>query len=201
MKLNAKQINTLRKPGRYGDGAGLYLQVSEAGSRSWILRYERGGRERMLGLGPLRDFSLADARKRAQRARVQLADQIDPIDAKRESRAAPSMTFKQAAIQYHKDHKQKWGAKHQFLKSLERYAFPKIGDMNVATIDTDDVLRVVQPLWNTKTETASKVRRRIETVIAWTIVAGFARATTRRSGRGGCPSYCRRPATLRRCST
>ena len=167
MKLNAKQINTLRKPGRYGDGAGLYLQVSEAGSRSWILRYERGGRERMLGLGPLRDFSLADARKRAQRARVQLADQIDPIDAKRESR-----------------HRQRARRQHQFLKSLERYAFPKIGDMNVATIDTDDVLRVVQPLWNTKTETASKVRRRIETVIAWTIVAGFARATTRRSGRG-----------------
>ena len=173
MKLNAKTVAAIRDPGRYADGHGLYLCVTETGSKSWVLRYERGGRERMLGLGPLRDFGLAQARERARKARVQLAEGIDPIDAKRSVKPLPTITFKQAAITYHRLHEKKWAAGHQFLVSLERHAFAEIGDMDVRSIDIPDVLRVVQPIWLEKTETANRLRRRIEAVLAWATVSKY----------------------------
>ena len=104
MKLNAKQVSALRDPGRYADGHGRYLSITEAGSKSWLFRYERGGRERWMGLGPTRDVGLAQARDRASRARLMLLDGIDPIDARRASKtkAVPKMTFKAAAVAYYK---------------------------------------------------------------------------------------------------
>jgi hypothetical protein len=111
MKLTAKRIlKFLKKPGRYGDGDGLYLQVNTPGRASWILRYERGGRERAMGLGALVDFSLAEARQRAKAKRQLLADDIDPLDHKRAEReqkalaAARNVTFKQCAEQYYEAH-------------------------------------------------------------------------------------------------
>jgi integrase len=173
MRLTAKRVDHLHKRGRHPDGDGLYLQVTQSGVKSWVLRYERNGRERMLGLGTLRDFSLKEARERARRARQLLADGVDPIDAKRAQRTVPSLTFRQAVEAYAKLHEQKWTTRRpQFLSSLRRYAFPILGDLPLAAIDTPAVLRVLQPIWTTKTETASRVRQRIEAVLDWATVSG-----------------------------
>src|SRR5437868_7834881 len=109
MALTIKQVSKITEPGRYGDGKGLYLQVTPTGVRSWLLRYERGGRERAMGLGPVDDFTLEEARERARKARQLLQDGIDPIDARiaeRETRkteaalaAAKNVTFERAAAQ------------------------------------------------------------------------------------------------------
>jgi hypothetical protein len=182
MALTAKRVAKLTEAGRYGDGQGLYLQVTPAGVRSWLLRYERAGRERWMGLGPLHTFTLEEARARARQARQQLADGVDPLDARKAERAeraldaAKAMTFAEATRQYFDQHERKWkNAKHrlQFLSSLEQYAFPTIGKLSVAAIDTGLVLKVIEPIWSTKTETASRVRGRIESVLDWATVRGY----------------------------
>ena len=114
MALTTRQVTKLTEPGRYGDGKGLYLQVTPTGARSWLLRYERGGRERAMGLGPVDDFTLEEARERARKARQLLKDGIDPLDARKDERAkqasekalaaAANVTFKECAEQYYKFH-------------------------------------------------------------------------------------------------
>src|SRR4029079_9032510 len=178
MQLIAKRVTTLvKRPGRYHDGHGLILVVVTPNNASWQLRYQRNGRERWLGLGPLHTVTLKDARERARAARLQLLDGIDPIDARRTERAKATqvMTFKAAAEAYSALHEQKWrNAKHrkQFLASLACYAYPVLGDMTVSAIDTAAVLRVVEPIWLSKTETANRVRGRIESVLDWATVRG-----------------------------
>ncbi len=182
MKLTVKQVAKLREPGRYGDGHGLYLQVMSPTNRSWLFRFERGGHERWLGLGPLHTFSLDEARERARRARQTLADGVDPLDARKSERAAraleaaKAMTFEAAARAYFEQHERKWkNDKHaaQFLSTLKAYAFPKIGKLSVAAIDTGLVLKVLEPIWHEKTETANRVRGRIESVLDWATVRGY----------------------------
>jgi Phage integrase central domain/Arm DNA-binding domain len=188
--LTLKRISALRhKPGRYFDSNGLYLQIPEPGTKaprqssgSWLLRYERDGRERWLGLGALADFTLDEARARARRARQQLADGIDPLAAREAERAAKALeaakqlTFEAAARQYFDQHSPKWkNAKWraQFLNTLRDYVLPKIGRLSVADIDTAAVLRVLEPIWATKFSTASRVRGRIEDVLDWATVRGY----------------------------
>jgi integrase len=180
MKLTAKRVaRLLKKPGRYHDGHGLYLQVANPNNVSWLLRYERLGRERWAGLGPLHIISLSVARERANAMRLQLLDGIDPLDAKRAAKAtaklsaARKLTFEQAAKQYHKQHESKWrSSQHagQWLRSLEVYAFPVIGGQDVAIVETPDILRVIESLWSTKAVTMDRVRNRIESVIDWAVV-------------------------------
>jgi integrase len=183
MYLTAKRVDRLKKkPGRYLDERGLYLQVNAPGQASWILRYERGNVEHMLGLGSTADFTLKEARERARSARQLLADGIDPIaarkteKAKRAADAARSMTFKECAQKYFDDNSEQWrNVKHraQFLSTLEMYAYPVIGNIAVADIDVGLVLRVLEPIWKTKTETASRLRGRIEKVLGWATVRGL----------------------------
>ena len=182
MALTAKKVEKLKRPGRYGDGHGLYLQVVNPRNRSWLLRFERNGRERWMGLGPLHTFSLAEARERARKARQQLADGIDPLQARGAQRAtqaleaARAMTFEQAVRAYFDGHERKWrNAKHraQFLSTLKTYAFPRIGRLPVAAIDTGLVLKCIEPIWQDKTETASRLRGRIEAVLDWATVRGY----------------------------
>ena len=182
MALTVKKVEQKNSPGRYGDGKGLYLQVTKAGAKSWVMRYERGGRERMMGLGPLHAFSLDEARERARLARQKLADGIDPLSDREAERTAQSIvaarriTFKDAANQYYELHRTQWkNRKHaaQFLSTLETYAYPQVGEMSVADIDTDHVLKVIEPIWLTKTETANRVRGRIESVLAWATVRKY----------------------------
>jgi integrase len=181
--LTAKKVERTKKPGRYRDGdvRGLLLQISESGAKSWVLRYERHGREHMMGLGSAKDFKLKEARERARAARQLLADGVDPLAAKQANRQAAKLaearklTFREAAERYFNQHESKWrSASHrdEFLRSLEAYAYPVIGGMDVAAIDTPDILRAVEPHWTMKTTTADRVRNRIEAVLDWCVVRG-----------------------------
>ena len=139
MALTVKRVARLTKPGRYRDGAvrGLYLQVMSASNRSWLLRYALHGQERWLGLGSVETFSLAEARQRAHAARQLLADKIDPLTVRRSERAERSVaaarhkTFRVVAEQYDAAHGAGWSKKYRanFLASLQRYAYPLIGDL------------------------------------------------------------------------
>jgi integrase len=184
MTLTVKKVDQLREPGRYGDGYGLYLQVLGPTNRSWLFRYERDGRERWMGLGPLHTFNLEEARERARLQRQLLKDGIDPLEQRKAKRgeqaleAAKTMTFEAAARQYHDQHKNKWrNAKHraQFISTLETYAFPVVGKLAVPEIDMALVLKVLERnhLWAQKTETASRLRGRIEAVLDWATVRGY----------------------------
>jgi integrase len=186
MALSVKQVAQLTEPGRYGDGRGLYLQVTPAGVRSWLLRYERNGKERAMGLGPVTDFTLEEARERARKARQLLKDGIDPIDTRKAERAklateaalaaAASATFAECAEQYYRFHSPKWAnVKHaaQFLSTLRTYAYPVLGTLPVAVIDKTLVLKTIEPIWFTKTETASRVRGRIEAVLDFAKTRGY----------------------------
>ena len=182
MGLSAKRVAHLKKPGRYGDGHGLCLQITPSGVKSWLLRYERNGRERWMGLGPLHTIPLKEARERATKARGQLLDGIDPLEARKREHAlraleaAKTISFEEAATLYFDAHERKWrNAKHraQFLSTLKSYVFPKIGSMAIADIDTGLVLKCIEPIWQAKTETASRVRGRIESVLDWATVRGY----------------------------
>ncbi|MDF0521591.1 integrase arm-type DNA-binding domain-containing protein [Bradyrhizobium yuanmingense] len=191
MKLTVKGVErALKKPGRYRDGRGLLLQVNSATNASWVFRYERGGRERWLGLGPLSLLSLAEARDKAHEARKLLFNGIDPMEQRKAEKAAkaiePSaaLSFEEAARQYFDQHQQKWrNPKHraQFLSTLEQYAFPLIGRVAISQIDTPRVIAVLeqrhanypdQRLWDAIPETANRLRGRIEQVLDWATVRG-----------------------------
>jgi integrase len=181
--LTAKKVERTKQPGRHRDGLvkGLLLQISKNGAKSWVLRYELRGREHMLGLGSVADFNLKEARERARAQRQLLADGIDPLSSKRAAQAAArqaaarALTFREAAERYSVQHEVKWTNarwRAQFLTSLKAHAFPVIGGMDVAAIDTAAVLRAIEPIWIDKAVTADRVRARIEQIIDWAIVRG-----------------------------
>ena len=181
-KLSALKIAKRLRPGMYGDGSGLWLQVRSPERRSWIFRFERDGKTRYMGLGPLATVPLADAREQAARARRLLLDGVDPIAARdaehaqAKVEARKSITFKQGAEIYIEAHKAGWrNEKHadQWLSTLKTYAYPVFGDLPVHMVDLALVMKVLEPIWNTKTETASRVRGRIETVLNWAKTRGY----------------------------
>jgi integrase len=174
-KLTAATVKSKKAPGRYGDGGGLWLQVSKWRTKSWVLRYWTDGKERQLGLGPLDLVPLKDARERAMQARRLLLDNIDPIKQRREQRKArrlekaKEMTFGKCVEAYLETHDAAWKSdKHraQWRMTLTKYC-KAISDLPVKDIDTDFVLRVLTPLWKTRTETAKRLRGRIERVLSW----------------------------------
>ncbi len=170
-QLTSLAVARAKAPGMYPDGSGLYLQIAPSGARSWIFRYQFTGRRRYMGLGAAAAVSLADARRKAQEARKALADGKDPIAARRESAAAraaaaaKSMTFEACAAAYIASHKDGWrNAKHaaQWTAALAAYAYPVLGKLPVRDIETAHVMRVLEPIWKAKTETAARARGRIE---------------------------------------
>jgi len=174
-KLNAVRIRNLlkpgTKPGQYGDGAGLYLQVKPSGA-SWLFRYKVAGKGRLMGLGPERDVSLAEAREKARDARRLLLDGKDPLAEKRASTAAGAAaagtSFRKVTERYLAAHAAGWrNPKHaaQWRATVATYAHPVLADLPVAAIDTGHVMRVLEPLWQRVPETASRVRGRIEAIL------------------------------------
>jgi integrase len=158
------------------------LQVARGGTKSWILRYKRAGKTRHLGLGPLAVVSLREARERAINARRLLLDGHDPIERKFALRSAEklkatgTMSFDACAAAYIAAHRAEWrSAKHanDWVFSLPAYASPVLGTLPVRGITTALVMRVIEPLWMTKSETASRVRGRIEAVLDWAKVRGY----------------------------
>jgi len=181
-KLTALKIGRPLKPGRYPDGGGLYLQVSPTGTKSWFYRFSLHGSRREMGLGSLSAVSLAHARAKASECRRLRQGDVDPIyerNARRQQAAldaAKTTTFKQAAASYIASHKAGWrNAKHasQWENTLATYAEPVLGRLSIQEIDTALVLKVLQPIWKTKPETASRVRGRIEAILDWAKVQGL----------------------------
>ena len=169
------QLQVRRAKRRWlNDGNGLYLQQG----RSWVLRYKIGGRTRMMGLGPLTLVDLTQARELALAARRQLHQGIDPLQGRAAARAAVvrTMTFQQCADAYIAAHNASWrNAKHrgQWVATLATYAAPVLGRLAVAAVDTALVLKVLEPIWHAKPETASRLRGRIEAVLDWAKVRGY----------------------------
>ena len=174
-KLTATAVKAAREPGRYLDGEGLMLIVGDNGARRWMLRLQANGKRRDFGLGSAKDVSLAEAREGAAALRKQVLAGIDPVAEKKRERE-PIPTFAAAAGRVHEEHKRGWkNGKHQaqWIATLETYAFPKLGDMTVDTIEGPAVRDVLADIWLEKPETARRVRQRIGTVLDWAYAKGF----------------------------
>jgi integrase len=180
-RLKASEITKLG-PGRHHDGGGLYLVVGKGNARSWIFRYFRDGKSHDFGLGPAHTLGLADARERAFECKAALYRGNNPVrmrQAEREERVlavAKAMTFEQAAGQYIAAHKAKWRGdrqERQWRQSLAAYVFPILGKLPVRVIDTELVVKVLEPIWFTKTETATRIRNRIELILDWATARGY----------------------------
>ena len=181
-RLSAKAVEKAKESGYYCDGGGLYLQVSPTASKSWIFRYTRHGKSHEMGLGSARDVSLAEARTKAEDTRRQLINGTDPLAAREGHRAqeklqkAGSISFADCARKYIDSHKAGWrNEKHveQWQNSLDTYAGPVIGELAVKDVDTALVLRILEPIWSKKPETASRVRGRIERILDYARVRGY----------------------------
>ena len=173
-RLNALKVEAKKlAPGMYADGAGLYLRVTPEGARNWVLRYMLDRKPHWMGLGPLSLYGLSEARTRALDARRKRHDGIDPIEARRAERTrqrlevARAITFKQCAENYITSHRAGWrNGKHkaQWENTLKTHAAP-IMSLPVQSIDTALVMKVLEPIWTTKPETATRVRQRIESIL------------------------------------
>jgi integrase len=175
-RLNALSVKSETRKGMFADGGGLYLQVSTFDTKSWIFRFTRNGKTRDMGLGPYPDISLSEARIEAQNCRKILLRNLDPIEIRKAERLSlqanteKTMTFKQCADKYIAAHGGSWkNVKHarQWTSTLETYAYPVIGSLSVKDVDIGLVLRILEPIWKEKSETASRVRGRIESVLDW----------------------------------
>jgi integrase len=174
-QLTAARVKSEKRPGDYLDGRGLYLQVRNASSKSWLLKYSLFKRAREMGLGSAFDFSLADARDMRDHYRKLAKTGHDPIEHRKAEQAAraveraKTITFKEAAERFIAANRSGWrNIKHaaQWTATLETYVFPLFGDLPIQAIDTGLILKVLEPIWPTKPETASRVRGRIESVIS-----------------------------------
>lgn len=173
-------------PGLHSDGEirGLYLRVSDAGSRGWLLRFMLAGRRRDMWLGSSSDLTLAEAREAARSARKLLRAKVDPIEHRRRDQAEQVRrdglrvwTFTRAAQAVHETLLPGWkNPKHgeQWINTLTTYAFPKIGETPVGEIGVAEVMDVLRPIWTTKSETARRVRQRVDAVMRWAVAHGYA---------------------------
>lgn len=183
-ELNALAVKRLTRPGSHavGNPAGLHLYVKATGARSWVLRYNIDGKRRHLGLGGYPDIPLADARQAARDARALVRQGIDPIDhlqAQRDARQAERakrLTFADAADRFLRQKVKEFrNPKHaaQWRSTLETYAHPTIGTLPVDQIELAHVVELLNPIWIDKTETATRVRGRVESVLTWATVSGY----------------------------
>jgi integrase len=205
-KLTDTAIRGKLPDGMYGDGAGLYLQVKNGG-RSWVLRYKFDRTPRMMGLGSQAAISLRAARELAEAAHVKIKSGVDPIT-ERQARieaarieAAKSVTFRQAAERLIKAKAAEWkNDKHadQWKATLETYAFPVFGDLPVQDVDTGLVVKALEPIWTTKTETATRVRQRIESVLDWAKAHGYRAGENAARWKGHLDKLLAKPSKVRK---
>lgn len=184
-----------------GGATGLYLRVAPTGARNWILRATIGNRRRDMGLGGWPDVSLTEARDRARQARRKIEEGTDPIEARKANRdtlrATP--TFKECAKRTIEAKRPEWkSAKHadQWTNTLETYANPVIGNMPVDLVELRHVVEILTPLWTEKTETATRLRTRIEAVLAWASVSGFRSGDNPARWRGNLDAVLPKPSKV-----
>ncbi len=184
VERGALWVSKLNKSGMHFVGGvdGLAIQGFESGARTWILRAMVGGKRRDMGLGGYPDVTLAGAREAARIARDKIRNGIDPIEEGRAARSAlaasraSAMTFEQCALAYIAVKEAEWAnAKHgqQWRNTLETYAYPVVGKLLARDVGQTHVLKILEPIWSTKTETATRLRGRIESVLDWATVRGY----------------------------
>lgn len=174
-KLTPNLIKDLTEPGRYSDGEGLLLQISASGGKSWLVRIQINGRRRDIGLGEVRHVSLREARLEAAAIKKLAKSGIDPLEERRKVEIVIP-TFEQAAQRAHAELVKGWkNGKHtkQWIKTLELYAYPKLGKLRVDQIDGPLIRDVLAEIWLEIPETARRVRQRIGTVLDWSYASGF----------------------------
>jgi integrase len=172
-KLNGLKVKNA-KPGTHEDGRGLRLVVSATGGKSWVLRVQADGRRREIGLGSASVLGLADARSKAEEVRAAIRAGADPVAERKKPTTIP--TFKETALMVHKEHLPSWrNPKHgkQWLATMEKYAFPKLGDTRIDRVTGPDVREVLLDIWLTIPETARRVRQRIGSVLDYAHARGW----------------------------
>lgn len=175
-KLSPRKVATA-KEGKHEDGGGLRLVVSKSGSRKWVLRFTFRSKRREMGLGSFPDTSLTEARRKAESFRKLAEEGIDPIqtrDLERQPQAKP--TFTSCAARYIQSHRRSWrNAKHarQWVSTLKTYVRPVIGNLPIEEVTTQDVLKILTPIWNVKNETAKRVQGRIENILDFAAAHGY----------------------------
>ena len=200
-RLTALKVDRAKQPGMHADGGGLYLRVTQSGTKNWVFRFMLNGRPRWMGVGPLHTIGLAEARNRTAGFRLQRHDGIDPIERRRAERlearldAAKAVTFKECAAMYIASYRAGWrNPKHasQWEATLATYAEPVIGGLSVQAVDTALVLKVLEPIWTVKPR--PRVGCAAASSRSWTGQrrAAIARARTRPDGAGTSISCCRR---------
>lgn len=190
---------------RSGGVSGLYMQITRAESKSWILRATIGAKRRDIGLGSYPDVSLGEARKRARELKDKIWQGIDPIEERKAARAAliatqtPSLTFVKAFEDYTDAKLDELGTdadRTRWKSSIERYVLPHIGDLPVSELTVHDVLQVLKPIWRDRTETASRVRSRIEAILSWAKVSGHRTGDNPAMWRGNLDALLPKPGRI-----
>lgn len=206
-KLTSLQVKKISAYGFYSDGNGLYLQVSKSGSKSWVFRYEANGKGRKQGLGSATDLTLSEARVAASESRKLRLNGKDPIDEKKKisavahMKAVRAITFKACATSYIDSHKASWtNSKHidQWTNTLTTYAYPVIGHLPAQDVDVSLVMKILEPIWVTKTETATRVRQRIENILDWAKVRDYRSGENPARWRGHLNMLLPNPAKLQK---
>ena len=212
-RITATFVKKTKRPGKYPDGGNLYLQVSQstrkkksnAVTKSWLFRYSRFGKDTWLGLGPYPDVSLSEARDLATNERKKKRHGIDPLTDKHAQRRAARtahdnmLTFAECAKKYVDSQAPGWSnPKHieQWRSTLTNLAGPFIGHLPVDQVDTPLILRCLEPIWTTKTETANRLRGRIESVLDWSAVRGYRKGDNPARWRGHLDKLLPRPAKV-----
>ena len=205
-KLEPLRVANETKPGYYSDGNGLYLQVSSTGSKSWIFRFTINAKQREMGLGAVHTVSLSKARLKAKEQRLMLVDGRDPLEVRKAAlnaanlERAKMMTFDQCAAQYIAAHRNGWkSAKHadQWAATIKTYVSPVFGGFPVAEVDTALVIKALNPIWTDKTETATRVRGRIESVLGWATTSGYRQGENPARWRGHLENLLAAPNKIR----
>lgn len=206
-ELSALAVRRLSKPGLHAVGgvAGLLLRVTDTGAKYWILRTTVGKKRRDIGIGPYPEISLAEARTQAGEMRQQIRQGIDPVAERQAARNAliaaqgASITFDEAARKYleAKTHEFR-SAKHakQWATTLKAYASPVIGPLPVSDIELAHIVKILEPIWTAKTETAKRLRGRLENVLAWATVSGFRSGDNPARWRGNLDAILPKPSKV-----
>lgn len=212
-RFTALFVKHIKRPGKYPDGGNLYLKVrkstrkikTDAVTKSWLFRYSRFGKDTWLGLGPYADVTLSEARDLATRERKKMRQGIDPLTDKRARQIAARttyenmLTFTECAELYIESQAPGWSnPKHieQWRSTLNKLAGPIIGHLPVDQIDTALIMRCLEPIWTTKTETASRLRGRIESVLDWSAVRGYRKGDNPARWRGHLDKLLPRPSQV-----
>lgn len=204
-KLTALSVSHLKERGLYSDGGGLYLRITPTGGKFWAFRFMFYGKAREMGLGALHALPLAKARQKAAECRKLLSEGGDPITARTAAQTEVRLalgkdrTFRQCAEAYIEAHKDGWrNAKHiqQWTNTLKGYAYPVFGDISVQDINVAMVLRVLEPIWKSKTETATRLRGRIEVILDWAKVREYRRGENPARWRGHLENLLANPSKI-----